>query len=436
MGDPVDLAFRAKESAPEPMYDKKPAPETRAASDEKAVPNRTAKLDRPRDPLMQWLQYRCKNLDETEAVAASFAIPEMERCGHSKVLMAESLIRAIHDCTSGERESAMALITGAADLLRDMKQAHDAFIELGFKHSRYDELKVEVERLRQIFDSLKYFGEAQTFLDQMGIQSPEDIERRSWVTILGASSADNGTPLWTLAEGPSISKMLCDPNLKLFLFLRRTYLASGGVLDLETLRSEGGRLRDSPVATERSPIIFFTEKDGTTNQTAYYQSITSQQPYRNKSFEELRVEDYMQGRRDGNTNGQAGSFGQTTESNGSAFGSNNTSAAPSVQPQTQPPPCSSNGGGSFQGGRGRDGGEYGDHQDGGGSSVAPAAYANVVPNPFTNKVSGGGQPNAIIYVKNATSDDDLVELFQTIGIVERAEVQYKANSRHRGAGVV
>ncbi|KJX94321.1 hypothetical protein TI39_contig4202g00009 [Zymoseptoria brevis] len=365
MGDPVDLAFRAKESAPEPIHDKMPAPamnaapETKAASDEEAVPNKEAEQDRPRDPLMQWLKYRCKNLDETEAVAASFAIPEMERCGHSKVLMAEFLIRAIRDCTWRERESAMALITSAADLLHDMKGAHDAFIKLGFKHSRYDEMKVEVERLRQVFDNLKYLREAHVLLDQMGSKSPEDIERRSWVTILGASSAYNGTPLWTLAEGSSISKLLHDPNLKLFLFLRRTYLTNGGALDLETLRSEGGPLRDSPVATERSSTIFFTERDGTANQTAHYQSITSQQPYRNKSFEELRFEDYMQGRRYGNTNGQAGSFGQTTGSGRAAFGSNNTSAAPSVQPQSQPPPCSSNDGGSFQGGRGRDGGEYG-----------------------------------------------------------------------------
>lgn len=36
----------------------------------------------------------------------------------------------------------------------------------------------------------------------------------------------------------------------------------------------------------------------------------------------------------------------------------------------------------------------------------------------------------------STSNDDLVELFQTIGTVDRAEIQYEANGRSRGAGVV
>jgi RNA recognition motif-containing protein len=36
----------------------------------------------------------------------------------------------------------------------------------------------------------------------------------------------------------------------------------------------------------------------------------------------------------------------------------------------------------------------------------------------------------------STSNDDLVELFQTIGTVDRAEIQYEVNGRSRGAGVV
>lgn len=36
----------------------------------------------------------------------------------------------------------------------------------------------------------------------------------------------------------------------------------------------------------------------------------------------------------------------------------------------------------------------------------------------------------------STSNEDLVELFQTIGTVERAEVQYEPNGRSRGSGVV
>jgi RNA recognition motif-containing protein len=36
----------------------------------------------------------------------------------------------------------------------------------------------------------------------------------------------------------------------------------------------------------------------------------------------------------------------------------------------------------------------------------------------------------------STSNEDLVELFQTIGSVERAEIQYEPNGRSRGSGVV
>jgi RNA recognition motif-containing protein len=36
----------------------------------------------------------------------------------------------------------------------------------------------------------------------------------------------------------------------------------------------------------------------------------------------------------------------------------------------------------------------------------------------------------------STSNEDLVELFSTIGKVERAEIQYEPNGRSRGTGVV
>lgn len=36
----------------------------------------------------------------------------------------------------------------------------------------------------------------------------------------------------------------------------------------------------------------------------------------------------------------------------------------------------------------------------------------------------------------STSNDDLVELFTTIGKVERAEIQYEPNGRSKGTGVV
>ena len=36
----------------------------------------------------------------------------------------------------------------------------------------------------------------------------------------------------------------------------------------------------------------------------------------------------------------------------------------------------------------------------------------------------------------STSNEDLVELFQTIGKVERAEIQFEFNGRSKGSGVV
>ncbi len=83
---------------------------------------------------------------------------------------------------------------------------------------------------------------------------------------------------------------------------------------------------NSNAGTANTPFQPTTEKEQGTNATSAYQSITFQQPYLNKSFEELRVEDYAQGRRFGNSNGQAGSFGQSTGFGG--FGAtNNTSTA-------------------------------------------------------------------------------------------------------------
>lgn len=76
--------------------------------------------------------------------------------------------------------------------------------------------------------------------------------------------------------------------------------------------------------TANTPFQAFVEKDQGTTGSSAYQSITFQQPYQNKTFEELRVEDYAQGRRFGNSNGQAGSFGQSTGFGG--FGSNTSTA--------------------------------------------------------------------------------------------------------------
>lgn len=79
------------------------------------------------------------------------------------------------------------------------------------------------------------------------------------------------------------------------------------------------------------------------------------------------------------------------------------------------------------------------------------------PNPFTDFATSGGERSDTIYARNvsvasfhhlkeymdwriklpwSTCNDDLVELFSTIGKVERAEIQYEPNGRSRGTGVV
>ncbi|KAJ5477958.1 hypothetical protein N7530_003467 [Penicillium desertorum] len=61
------------------------------------------------------------------------------------------------------------------------------------------------------------------------------------------------------------------------------------------------------------------------------------------------------------------------------------------------------------------------------------------PNPFTDYATSNGEKSAVIYVRNlpwSTCNEDLIDLFSTIGKVERAEIQYEPNGRSRGTGVV
>ncbi|KAL7271139.1 g-strand binding protein [Rhizina undulata] len=90
-------------------------------------------------------------------------------------------------------------------------------------------------------------------------------------------------------------------------------------------------------------------------------------------------------------------------------------------------------GGGYGGGRGGFGG------GGGGYNAGDTYNASVTPNDFTDHAVSGGERSSTIYVRNlpwSTSNEDLVELFNTIGKVERAEIQYEPNGRSRGTGVV
>ena len=93
--------------------------------------------------------------------------------------------------------------------------------------------------------------------------------------------------------------------------------------------------------------------------------------------------------------------------------------------------------GGYGGGGGNYGGPPGGGYDNGGGAAAAAAPA--APNAFTDFATGGGDQSGVIYVRNlpwSTSNEDLVDLFTTIGAVKRAEIQYEGNGRSKGTGVV
>ncbi|TKA30318.1 hypothetical protein B0A50_02545 [Salinomyces thailandicus] len=104
--------------------------------------------------------------------------------------------------------------------------------------------------------------------------------------------------------------------------------------------------------------------------------------------------------------------------------------------------------GGGYGGGGYGGGGYGGPPGGGyggggfaagGGGPAPAPAATQAPNPFTDSATAGGEPSPTIFVRNlpwSTSNEDLIELFTTIGKVERAEIKYELNGRSTGTGVV
>ncbi|GAB1209384.1 hypothetical protein APSETT445_008157 [Aspergillus pseudonomiae] len=88
------------------------------------------------------------------------------------------------------------------------------------------------------------------------------------------------------------------------------------------------------------------------------------------------------------------------------------------------------------GGRGGYGGGFGGP---GGGGPGFEGVPSVPPNPFTDFATSGGEKGPVIYVRNlpwSTCNEDLVDLFSTIGKVDRAEIQYEPNGRSRGTGVV
>ncbi|KAL7951641.1 nuclear protein 96 domain-containing protein [Trichoderma barbatum] len=84
----------------------------------------------------------------------------------------------------------------------------------------------------------------------------------------------------------------------------------------------GGATGDPP-GTGITPFQAFTEKEpnSSTNQSNAFQSILFQEPYKKWSADELRLADYVQGRRHGNPSG-AGAFG-VGSGFGGPFGANN-----------------------------------------------------------------------------------------------------------------
>ncbi|KAK6434391.1 hypothetical protein LTR95_009428, partial [Oleoguttula sp. CCFEE 5521] len=89
--------------------------------------------------------------------------------------------------------------------------------------------------------------------------------------------------------------------------------------------------------TPAAPYTATTEKEaGTSNTTNAYQSLTFQQPFQNKSFEELRVEDYVQNKRypQGNSFGSGSTFGgfgggntaQPAQTGGGLFGNSGSTS--------------------------------------------------------------------------------------------------------------
>ncbi|RDA85723.1 hypothetical protein CP532_5941 [Ophiocordyceps camponoti-leonardi (nom. inval.)] len=91
--------------------------------------------------------------------------------------------------------------------------------------------------------------------------------------------------------------------------------------------NNAGAAVGDPPGTAATPFSAFTEKEpNSTNQSNSFQNILFQDPYRKWSAEELRLADYVQGRRHGNASG-AGAFGVNSGFGGGFGSSNQTTGA-------------------------------------------------------------------------------------------------------------
>ncbi|KAK9471010.1 uncharacterized protein V1510DRAFT_381920, partial [Dipodascopsis tothii] len=189
---------------------------------------------------------------------------------------------------------------------------------------------------------------------------------------------------------------------------------SVGWQDLKDLFREAGRVTRADVMTtpdgrsKGSGVVVFESGADAANAIRQFNGYDWQ-------GRQIEVrEDRFAGRGRGSYGGGGGGFG-----GGSSFGG---------------------GSGGFGGGGGGGGGAYGAY---GAHSARdyprPGGYMPPAPNDFTDGAESGGNPSNTIHVRNlpwSTSNDDLIELFSTIGKVDRAEIQYESSGRSAGTGVV
>ncbi|KAM0355879.1 hypothetical protein ACHAPU_000266 [Fusarium lateritium] len=117
--------------------------------------------------------------------------------------------------------------------------------------------------------------------------------------------------------------------------------AGFGASNTNTLGGAAGEPPGSAVA----PFQAHTEKEANSTSTNHYQNLLFQDPYKKYSADELRLADYVQGRRHGNATG-GGAFG-VSSGFGGGFGTNTNTTATSGFGAT---PAANTGGGLFGGG--------------------------------------------------------------------------------------